>query len=141
MSKQIGDGPISRREMLRGAAALSAGALVGFPSIVPSSALGTDGAVAPSNRLALGVIGCGGRGMADTNEFLNFPETQLVALCDVDERQITSGEKSDAVRKKAGDEKSLKVHRNYREIAARKDIDIMLVATPDHWHALASCEG
>src|SRR5437762_351660 len=105
MSKQIGDGPISRREMLRGAAALSAGALVGFPSIVPSSALGTDGAVAPSNRLALGVIGCGGRGMADTNEFLNFPETQLVALCDVDERQITSGEKSDAVRKKAGDEK------------------------------------
>ena len=133
-------GPVSRRQFLRGAAALSAGVVAGFPAIVPSSALGKDGAVAPSNRLALGVIGCGGRGMANTNDFLNFPEMQIVALCDVDERQITSGRKSDAVRKKIGDAEKLKLHRDFREICARKDIDIMLVATPDHWHGLASCE-
>ena len=75
--------PLSRRTFLRGAAA-AAGAAT-FPAIIPASARGADGAVAPSERIAMAVIGLGGQGTRDMQDFLRFRDVQIVALCDVDE--------------------------------------------------------
>ena len=128
---------VSRRSFLRGAAAASAGAVAGFPLVIPSRALGKDGAVAPSNRLALGVIGTGGRGMGNTREFISQPNIQLVGMCDTDAKNLTAGQKSVEAQVGKGD---IKATADYRELCARKDLDIVLVATPDHLHALASVE-
>ena len=70
-------GGISRRKFVLSAAgvALAAGA---FPSIIPASALGRNGAVAPSNRLSVGVIGCGPQGLGDMSNFLNQADCRVV---------------------------------------------------------------
>ncbi len=75
---------LTRREAIQAGAA-GAVAAVGFPSIVPSSALGKDGAVAPSNRIVMGCIGVGGQGNFNMMRFAGFPEVQVVALCDVEQ--------------------------------------------------------
>ena len=61
-----------------------AGAAVAFPTIIPSSALGRGDTPAPSNRIALGVIGCGNQGGNDTKAFLAEKQCQVIATCDVD---------------------------------------------------------
>ena len=64
-------------------AATAAGSDMGLPTFIPASALGRDGSVAPSERIVLGTVGSGGRGTYDLGIFLNQPETQVVAICDV----------------------------------------------------------
>jgi len=123
----------TRREFLgTGALALAATA---FPTIIPSSALGKDGAVAPSNRITVGVIGCGPQGRGDMRNFLNQTDCRVVAVCDVKPDQL-------ALAKKAADDQyknqDCKTYRDFREIIGRKDIDACLIATPDHWHVPAS---
>lgn len=123
----------TRREFLgTGALALAATA---FPTIIPSSALGKDGAVAPSNRISVGVIGCGPQGCGDMRNFLNQDDCQVVAVCDVKPDRL-------AVAKKMVDEhyknQDCKVYTDFREVIGRKDIDACLIATPDHWHVVAS---
>lgn len=129
----------SRRQFLKQASALTAGVgaagILGFPTIVPSCALGKDGAVAPSNRVTLGVIGTGGRGHGDMQEFMHFPEIQVVALCDVDERHANAAMQT--VNKKYGDGNCKSFH-DYRELVAQPGIDVVQVTTPDHWHAIAA---
>lgn len=113
----------SRRQFLAAAAAITA------PMIIPASALGRDGAVAPSERLTVGCIGTGNRGMSNLAAFKAKPEVQIVAVCDVDK----------AHRDKAADLAGLGAdasYNDYREVIARADIDAVSIATPDHWHAL-----
>ena len=55
----------------------------GFPAVVPSSALGLEGNIAPSNRITLGVIGTGNQGIGDLRQFLKDERVQVVAVCDV----------------------------------------------------------
>jgi len=74
---------LSRRDFLRRTSIAAAGA-VGFPYIIPSSALGADGAVAPSNRIVMASIGVGGQGRYDCRALMNLPDVQMVAVCDVD---------------------------------------------------------
>ena len=74
----------SRRTFLRGG--LAAGAAVAAPTIIPSSALGLDGAVPPSERIVVGGIGIGRRGEYDLGCFLEQPDVQFAAVCDVKER-------------------------------------------------------
>jgi predicted dehydrogenase len=130
----------SRRDFLRSAAGLGAAASLagafGFPTIIPSSALGKDGAVAASNRLALGVIGTGGRGVGDMSELMEEPETVVVGLCDVDQHHLAEPEH--LVKRKYGENHDVKLTTDWRELCDRKDIDIVQVTTPDHWHALAA---
>lgn len=139
---------ISRRRFIKETAA-AAGAAAVFPAIIPSSALGADGKVAPSNRIVMGCIGLGGRGTVDMNAFLKEPEVQIVALCDVDkgsrnyEDQWYRGlapakeavEKRYAKQAPSGTYKGCDTCADFRELLARKDIDAVTVATPDHWHA------
>ena len=74
---------LSRRGFLKRTAVAGAG-VVGFPYIIPSSALGADGHVAPSNRITMGCIGLGGQGSGNMRAFLENPGVQVIAVCDVD---------------------------------------------------------
>ena len=130
---------VSRRNFLKGAAAAAAGAMAA-PCIVPSSALGLDGAVAPSGRIIYGYIGCGNHGV-----FWNFlqvyrcPDAQIIAVCDVDRQRLerakanVNGHYSKQFGK---DYKGCTAYGDFRELIRRKDLDVVGIATPDHWHVI-----
>jgi len=126
--------PLTRRRFLtRGAMAATA---VALPYYIPASALGRDGAVAPSARIVMGGIGIGGRGSYDLGAMLNEPEVQWVAVCDVlkSKRQAAKA----MVDRKYGT-KDCAVYADLRQLLAeRTDVDAVLIATGDRWHALAS---
>lgn len=129
---------LSRRGFLRGAAAATAG--LAIPSIIPGSALGLGGTVAPSNRIVMGCIGTGGRGSGNMRSFLRFPQIQVVAVCDVDSKHRLDAKNAVneyyAEQKSSGGYKGCSDHNDFREIIARDDIDAVSIATPDHWHAI-----
>lgn len=125
---------VSRRQFLKRAAV--AGGAVALPWIVPASALGRDGAVAPSERIVMGGIGIGRRGTHDLRWVIGEPDVQFVASCDV------WRERREAV-KKLVDEKygnrDCVLFRDMREfLETRTDIDALLITTGDRWHAAAS---
>jgi predicted dehydrogenase len=125
---------ISRRRFLTGAAGLSAAA-VGFPYFVPSSALGNAGNVAASNRIIVGCIGVGGQGTGVMGNFLRQRDARVVAICDLKKQR------REAVRNivnKHYKDTGCVVYEDFRELVARDDIDVVLVATADHWHVLTS---
>jgi hypothetical protein len=127
---------MNRRDFLKNTAA-SVPAVLGFPTIIPSSALGADGATAPSERIVMGSIGLGRMGGGNTRRFLQFDDARVVAVCDVQEsrrRQL-----KDTVDQKYGD-KGCATYGDYRELLARPDIDAVMIATGERWHPLISIE-
>ena len=128
-------GTSSRRLFLKRTLAASGGALA-LPYMIPASALGRDGATAPSERIVMGAIGLGGRGSSDMNWMLGEQDVQFVAVCDVQRGKLDKA-KAD-VDGRYGN-KDCAAYRDFRELlAARKDIDAMLIATGDRWHAPAA---
>jgi hypothetical protein len=122
-----------RRFLARGAMAASA---IALPFYVPASSLGRDGAVAPSERIVMGAIGLGGRGSGDLGWMLGESDVRFVAVCDV--RRASRESASNAVNGKYGN-KDCAAYRDMRELLAeRTDIDAVLIATGDRWHAPAS---
>ncbi len=121
---------ITRRDFVRTniTLALAAGA---FPFIIPASALGREGKVAPSNRIAVGCIGNGPQGRGVMNGFLAQPDAQVVAVCDVKRDQLELARAQVNQRYQNSD---CATYGDFRELLARKDIDAVLIATPDHWH-------
>jgi predicted dehydrogenase len=125
-----------------------------FPAIVPDSALGLSGKVAPSNRVMLAVIGTGNQGFNDIRSFLKDERVQIVAVCDVNRESLgywdgkLGGreparrlvEKHYAEHKPSGTYKGCDAVVDYREILGRMDIDAVEVCTPDHWHAIPVLE-
>ena len=122
---------IDRRGFLKGAAA--AGAVAAIPGIIPSTAIGRDGAAVPSERITMCATGVGGMGTGDLNGFLSFKEVQIVAVCDVDKRHRDRAQNLVNARYRS---KGCRAYLDYREMLARKDLDAMMHALPDHWHAL-----
>jgi predicted dehydrogenase len=133
MSKDI-RGALSRRQFLT--QATLAVTAVAAPCLIPASALGLNGTVAPSERIVMGGIGIGGRGTYDLTTMLNEPGVQWVAVCDV-----VKG-KRDAAKKRVDDKLGNKDCATYADLrqllAERTDVDAVLIATGDRWHALAS---
>jgi len=122
-----------RRFLAQGA--LAAGALA-LPYYVPASALGRGGAVAPSERIVMGGIGMGGRGSYDLGYLLTQPDVQWVAVCDVLKAKREAAK--NVVDKKYGNQ-DCAVYGDLRQfLAERTDVDAVLIATGDRWHALAS---
>jgi len=122
-----------RRRFLQSAA--SAGALLLAPTFVPSSALGRDGHVAPSERIVMGGLGIGSRGGYDLGIFLEQPEVQFVAVADVRaERRNAVKQMVDARYGNA----DCQTYWDMFDMLARDDIDACLIATGDRWHTQAS---
>ncbi len=124
----MSDAKKSRRQFLTTAAAA-----VTAPYFIPGSALGKDGAVAPSERIVIGTIGCGGMGNGNTRAFMRSKDAQVVAVCDVDKQRLAKT--AERVNKHYG-KSDCATYTDYREVIERKDIDAVIIATPDHWHAL-----
>ena len=124
---------IRRRQFLKTAA--KASAVLAVPQIVPASALGLDGAIAPSERIVLGGIGIGNRGTYDLGVFLGHPDVQFVAVCDVKAARRTAIKKM--VDTKYGNQ-DCDTYRDLRDLLARPDIDAVLIATGPNWHAAAA---
>jgi predicted dehydrogenase len=120
----------TRRQFVRSqlALALAAGA---FPAIIPASALGKEGKPSPGNRLSVAAIGTGPQGRGVMNGFLGQADAQVVAVCDVKKDNLELAR--DAVNKRYGNS-DCKTYGDFRELLGRKDIDAVLIATPDHWH-------
>ena len=124
----------SRREFIR--RATLAGGILAMPQIIPSSALGLDGATAPSERLVMGGIGIGGRGSYDLSVLLQFPEVQFVAVCEV---QKDRRERAKKTIDGAYGNKNCATYRDMREfLSERTDLDAVLIATGDRWHTPAA---
>lgn len=143
------DKNLTRRDFIKKVGLL--GAAVGFPSIIPASALGKNGFVSPSNRITMGSIGLGGMGSGNTRGFLDRRSVQVVALCDPcrkinkygyghNETRGWEPMKADVDKKYSerfgSDYKGCDIYEDFRDLIARKDIDAITTATPDHWHAL-----
>ncbi|MHC4170761.1 MAG: Gfo/Idh/MocA family protein, partial [Planctomycetota bacterium] len=122
----------NRRQFLRQAAGAAAGA-VALPYVVSSSALGAAGAVAPSERITVGAVGVGPQGTGVMRNFLRQPDAQVVAVCDVKSNVLKA--RQDLVNKHYKST-GCKAYKDFREVMARDDIDVILAAPPDHWHVL-----
>ncbi|AYN68555.1 gfo/Idh/MocA family oxidoreductase [Euzebyella marina] len=122
--------------------ALGSAAMVGFPSIVPASVLGKD---APSNKINIGQIGCGriARGH-DIHDTIRFDQTKYIAVCDVDTKRADDAKVlvDSFYKEKTGKQKynDTKVYEDYREMLLNKDIDAVVISTPDHWHSQPAME-
>jgi hypothetical protein len=136
MNHPASTGRIDRRRFLR-RAATTGGATLGLPSLIPGSALGLNGAVAPGNRIVLGSIGVGNMGTGHVRSFLRHADTRLVAVCDV--RESHRRRAKDRVDDYYGDA-ACSMYDDFRELLAREDVDAVVIAVPDHWHALIGLE-
>jgi len=116
---------LTRREFFRAAAAAAAA-----PYVLTSTALGGEGALPASERIALGFIGLGGRGGGILKHFLQQGVSEPIAVCDVWKNRAEAWSK----RLGAG----VTAYQDFRDLLARRDIDAVVIATPDHWHVLQS---
>ncbi|MBU6173067.1 MAG: Gfo/Idh/MocA family oxidoreductase, partial [Planctomycetes bacterium] len=110
------------------------------PAFIPASALGRDGFTAPSERIVMAVIGTGGRGRSDMQAFMKFPQVQMVAVCDP---VLAHRNNAKEIVRRYYDTDDCQDYRDFREVLDRKDIDAVLIGTPDHWHAIitvAACK-
>jgi hypothetical protein len=127
---------INRRDFLKSATAAAAG--LALPTIIPASALGRGGAIAPSNRITVAHIGVGGMGSGDLQNFVRFDAVQSVAVCDCfkSRREKWTSFINEAYAQKTakGAYKGCAAYSDFREVMARDDIDAVVVVTPDHWH-------
>lgn len=122
----------TRRRFLKNAAAATA-AGIGFPTIIPASALGADGAVAPSNRIVIACIGVGGQGTSNMGAFLQNPKAQVIAVCDVDRARA---EKAKSLVDGRYENTDCSIDEDFRALIGRTDIDAVSIGTPDHWHCI-----
>ena len=131
--------PVSRRSFLKTATATGVAA-VAAPAIVPSCALGYDGNTAPSNRVILGLIGCGLHGAGwNLDQIFRNDDSQVIAVCDVDRGRVTSAkEKVDRqyASKRGKTYTACTAGGDFRELINRSDIDAVANCTPDHWHVI-----
>ncbi len=142
----------SRRTFLLNSAKVTAGTFAfanipsivraGFPTIVPSSVIGKNG---PSNKINVAQIGCGRIARThDLAETLKFDMARIMAVADVDRNRLQSGKKliEDWYAKKMEKENyiDVKTYEDYHELLMNKDIDAVMISTPDHWHAQPAIE-
>ena len=121
--------PVSRRDFLRGSAGAAA-SLAAAPLALADDKKPTP----PSEKVVVALIGCGGMGRTDLREFLRAPEVELAMLCDVDTRRIDGAIKF--LKDAAPPAEKIQTCVDFRRVLDRKDIDAVIIGTPDHWHAL-----
>src|SRR5262245_59687529 len=120
---------LHRREFLRKSTFTATAAPFVWASV--SSLLGQT---APNNRIRIGLVGCGGMGRGDLECFFLNQEVDCPIICDVDDAML--GKAAEICQAKRG--KQPEAVKDFRRLLERKDVDVVVVATPDHWHALPS---
>ena len=125
---------VTRRRFLETSTGLALGA-VGFPYVIPSTVLAGAGRVAPSERLSVGCVGVGPRGTAVMRNFLAQDDCRVVAICDLKEPRRDAVSATVNQHYGNGD---CDVYTDFRELIARDDIDVVSIATTDHWHVLVA---
>ncbi len=131
MSKQVSR--FARRRFLK--TAVSAGAAVMAPHVIAGVALGKDGVAPPSERITVGGIGIGNRGTYDLGCFLQQPDVQFLAVCDIKADRRT---KVKGIADKHHGNQDCDTYRDFRELLDRNDIDAVLIATGPNWHCTMS---
>jgi predicted dehydrogenase len=124
----------TRRSFLINTAVAAAGL-----SIAPAFS-GTLKGRSPGDRINVGVIGCNGQGFSDLSAFLANPEVECIALCDIDE-SVLNRRASDV--EKIRGKKPANLYKDWRKLIDNKDINLVIIGTPDHWHCMqmvAACE-
>jgi len=146
--------PVTRRAFVAGAGAAF--------TILPGRVLGLGGQVSPGSKTTLACIGVGGQGLQNTMTFLDFPEVQIVAVCDVcreghdylswnwskgkeghvagREPARRAVEEHYAKQQPSGTYRGCRAYADYRELLAKEDVDAVMIATPDHLHAVITME-
>lgn len=123
---------ISRRNFLNKSTKLSAVAAAGMSAKTWGAPAVFSSSASPNDKIHVGLIGCGGMGWSDLRAFLRIPEIECLAVADVD------GSHRDEVVQRVAEIRGNRPdgYKDFREILDRKDIHAVIVATPDHWHAL-----
>ncbi|MDZ7371445.1 MAG: Gfo/Idh/MocA family oxidoreductase [candidate division KSB1 bacterium] len=103
------------------------------PYILPAAVLGREGMPAPSDRITIGCIGVGWQGTSNMEEFLEQKDCRVVAVCDVDKKHLANAQ---ALVNRAYGNRDCRAYHDFRELLAQPDIDAVMLALPDHWHAL-----
>ncbi|HVZ57254.1 MAG TPA: Gfo/Idh/MocA family oxidoreductase [Chitinophagaceae bacterium] len=123
----------SRRKFLTQSSSLLVGGLI-LPGLQSSRRAPGLFHPAPSDQINIGAIGINGMGWADTQAAMKIPGVNLVALCDVDRNVLDN--RMNELRKNGVDTSRISTYGDYRKVLDRKDIDAVIIGTPDHWHAL-----
>src|ERR1017187_4872912 len=130
-------GKVSRRSFLKTAS--GAAAAIGFPTIVPRSVFGQ---MAPSNRINVGAIGVGRISRVhDLPGIWQYDDVRIIAVCDLDANRVEAGKLliNGVYAKKTGKPyDGVTGYHNYHDLLANKDIDAVVVSTPDHQHAIVA---
>ena len=128
---------VTRRSLIKRAAAF-----VTAPYVVPAGVWGDQGRIAPSGRITLGFIGVGMMGRGHLRGLSYYPEAQIVAVCDVDRWRREDAkrmvEEEYASQRCREGYRGCRAYNDLRELLARDDIDAVVIATGDRWHALAT---
>lgn len=126
---------MNRREFITKAATIGAG-ITASPFIIR----GADTKVSASDKIRVGCIGCNGQGFSNLTNFLKFPEVECIALADVDQSVL---DRRAADTEKLQGKKVKFLYKDWRKLIDNKDVDVVIIGTPDHWHCLqlvAACE-
>ena len=110
---------------------------MGGITIIPRHVLG-KGFVAPSDKFSIGVIGAGTQSRWLASGFIKLPETQIVAASEVNSKKLEEFQINfnNSVKEFNNQKNQLDTYLDYKELIQRDDIDGVIIATPDHWHAI-----
>lgn len=122
----------NRRTFLKRTLSASAG-LVGIPYLISSRALGQGSVPSASNRIVMGIIGAGSMGTGNAHSFLGMPDVQIVSVCDVDRNHAMNLKRQ--IDERYGNQ-DCRVYGDFREMLEKEQLDTVMSATPDHWHAI-----
>ncbi len=132
MKKFLPTKRVDRRQFLK-----AAGAAIVLPTLLPGCVTGRGGKVPPSGKITMGVVGWGMQGPGNTRNFMVEDDCRVVAACDLDKHHLQHA--VDTINDHYGNRDCAAYH-DYREMMARPDLDAVMLAVPDHWHALVATE-
>lgn len=122
---------MNRRNFLQKSALSAAG--LGLSPLFGSAYSAVYGQAAPSNKVKVALIGCRSMGFSNLSNFLKYPEVECVALCDIDDEWLNK--RAADVEKSTG-KKVPNLYKDWRKVIDNKDVDVVIIGTPDHWHCL-----